>query len=397
MSDPTMSSVTPSQADSAAPSPATSSAPAAATEPSSFGTSRGSGLARGKRPTIVAPTAASTASRGDYKPTAVQVIVAEREYQNPFAPETPPSQELISPVPAFETRASVEVSTASAPADAASSRTPETVIMATPLAHPRGTEETPVAEVQENPESVPEKSSITILPPAEPRRPATSWDHTSSREESGRPENAERREDRPSFRPDRRGDRSRGEGFRNGGQGNSRDGRRDGREPRFQREDRPSRENRGNRGLGADRSAAPARTFTPQPPAPSNPEPAKKSGGFVSWIKGIFGGSSAESPSDRAPGKTPNDRETTRFEDRGGSRRRQGGGGRRFDQRGPREGQGGEFRGYGSSDHSGSGEGGGNRRRRHRGGRGRNRGEFGAPDSRSGGGREEGGSSSDNG
>lgn len=392
-----MSSATPAQADSAAPSPATSSAPAAATEPSSFGTSRGSGLARGKRPTVVAPTAASAASRGEYKPTAVQVIVAEREYQNPFAPETPPSQELVSPVPAFEKRASVEASTASAPADAESSRIQETVITASPLAEPRGTEEMPLAEVQEKPEPTPEKSSITILPPAEPRRPATSWDHASSQEEGGRSETAEKREDRPSFRPDRRGDRSRGEGFRNGGQGNPRDGRRDGREARFQREDRPSRENRGNRGPGPDRNAAPARTFTPQPPAPSNPEPTKKSGGFVSWIKGIFGGSPAETPSDRAPGRTPNDRESPRFEDRGGSRRRQGGGGRRFDQRGPREGQGGEFRGYGSGEHSGGGDSGGNRRRRHRGGRGRNRGDFGSPDNRSGGGREEGGSSSDNG
>lgn len=163
MSDPSMSSATPAQADSAAPSPATSSAPAAATEPSSFGTSRGSGLARGKRPTVVAPTAASAASRGEYKPTAVQVIVAEREYQNPFAPETPPSQELVSPVPAFEKRASVEASTASAPADAESSRIQETVITASPLAEPRGTEEMPLAEVQEKPEPTPEKSSITIL------------------------------------------------------------------------------------------------------------------------------------------------------------------------------------------------------------------------------------------
>src|SRR4051794_39504879 len=68
----------------------TPSAPPAPAAAPSFGASRGSGLARGKR--VSAPVAAAVnnaAPKGDYKPTAVQVITSEREYKNPFAPEQP--------------------------------------------------------------------------------------------------------------------------------------------------------------------------------------------------------------------------------------------------------------------------------------------------------------------
>ena len=53
-----------------------------------FGTTRGSGLARGKRPTPTAAPAAASAT-GAYQPTAIEVVTPQREYQNPFAPATP--------------------------------------------------------------------------------------------------------------------------------------------------------------------------------------------------------------------------------------------------------------------------------------------------------------------
>src|SRR5262245_12799715 len=77
----------------------------------SFGSTRGSGLARGKRP--AAGPAASSAASAEYTPTAIEVVNAPREYQNPFAPadssaeapakETPkpfePAPVVITPAP----------------------------------------------------------------------------------------------------------------------------------------------------------------------------------------------------------------------------------------------------------------------------------------------------------
>ncbi len=384
MSDQNTSSVTPAQPESAAPSTATSSAMAAASEPNSFGTSRGSGLARGKRATVVAPSAANAAPRGEYKPTAVQVIVAEREYQNPFAPETPPAAELPAPVSTSGAAVTATIMVSASTTETPSAST-EPVITATPSAQPPGVAESTAAE-----ETPAEKASITILPPAEPRRPASSWDSSTPRE-NDRP--ATRREDRPAFRPERSNEGSRGEGYRSQASGDQREFRRDGREPRYPRESREgrsprdNRDNRGNRGPGGDRDNPSPKTFSPvRPTAPASSTEAK-SGGFVGWLKGLFGGAPVEAPKAPAPtDRTSNGRDPSRFDDRGGSRRRQGGGGRRFDQRTPRDGQG-----------QGSGEGqdgdGGYRRRRHRGGRGRNRGDFGGPDSRSGGNRDGGDSS----
>ena len=58
--------------------------------PASFGSSRGSGLARGKRGSTPAAATQKNAPEGSYKPTAIQVVSVEREYKNPFAPEQPP-------------------------------------------------------------------------------------------------------------------------------------------------------------------------------------------------------------------------------------------------------------------------------------------------------------------
>src|SRR5690349_14738497 len=66
----------------------------------SFGTTRGSGLARGKRP-AAGPAASSTAST-DYTPTAIEVVNAPREYQNPFAPAETPAAAAPTPAPVVE-------------------------------------------------------------------------------------------------------------------------------------------------------------------------------------------------------------------------------------------------------------------------------------------------------
>src|SRR3954470_12177234 len=74
---------------------ATPSAPDAAFP--SFGSTRGSGLARGKRP--AAGPAASTAASTEYTPTAIEVVNAPREYQNPFAPAETPAAAAPPPPP----------------------------------------------------------------------------------------------------------------------------------------------------------------------------------------------------------------------------------------------------------------------------------------------------------
>jgi len=55
----------------------------------SFGSTRGSGLARGKRPSSGPASTAAAATPTGYKPTAIEILNAPREYQNPFAPATP--------------------------------------------------------------------------------------------------------------------------------------------------------------------------------------------------------------------------------------------------------------------------------------------------------------------
>ena len=101
MSDQNQSGFEPGASAPTAPA-ATSSAPAAATSgvPATFGTGRGTGLARGRRkPAPAAPAAARTDSpSGDYQPTAVQLVTVESEYKNPFAPavEEAPAAHIIT-------------------------------------------------------------------------------------------------------------------------------------------------------------------------------------------------------------------------------------------------------------------------------------------------------------
>src|SRR3954462_4885094 len=65
---------------------ATPSAPDAAFP--TFGSTRGSGLARGKRPTA-GPATATNAAPTDYTPTAIAVVNAPRKPQPPSPPAEP--------------------------------------------------------------------------------------------------------------------------------------------------------------------------------------------------------------------------------------------------------------------------------------------------------------------
>ena len=285
-----------------------------------FGTTRGSGLLRGKRP--MARSAASVSPKaGDYQPTSVEVIVAQREYKNPFggavtAPAAEsPSEETIPPPAAkppeeMLPQANVE---------------PEVPAAVAPLV------EKPAAqEVSPRPESPgPDvKSQLNILPPAETKRTQLHWDksHVAERDrpqEFGqRPRREERRDDRPSFRSEAQRPR---EDFR---------------------------------------------------PYQSPVAPVEKPLGFIGRLKRLLG---LGKPAPAASPVPERDFESGRGDrDQGFRRRRRGGranpGGDRNDRGGtPQSQQGGgqPFERRGGEQDSG---GGGHHRRRHRGGRGRNQG-----------------------
>jgi len=297
---------------SGAPAEATETTPAPAAEFPTFGSKRGSGLARGKRPSV-GPATASAPAASDYKPTAIEVVSAPREYQNPFAPAEAPE--------AVTEPAAVAASAAVTPAEVApvqeipAHAAPAASEVSAP-AHPEQ-----VAAVEND-----EPAELNILEAEEKKSsPAQTWESEG-------------------FRPARepRGDRPRRE-----------ESRRD--EPRREESGpvdvasipekflyvRPGvtyvptpsnyggapRERSGNRGS----SAAPA--VSPSAAAPA------KSGGFLGWLKSLFGAAPEVAPTETHSGEH-------RYGDR------------------PRGGRG---RGQGGGD---------GQRRRHRGGRGRSRGEF---------------------
>src|ERR1700679_4071127 len=79
-------------------------APAASAETpaGNFGSTRGSGLARGKRQSSAAAPTANTA-KSDYKPIALEVITPASEYRTPFAspePANTPAAEAAQTEPA---------------------------------------------------------------------------------------------------------------------------------------------------------------------------------------------------------------------------------------------------------------------------------------------------------
>lgn len=374
----------PKVASSETPSAPSPVAPTAA-EPAAFptfGTSRGSGLARGKRAASAAPAAATkNESAGEYKPTAIQVVTTEREYKNPFAPETPVVAEAApvaaSPVVTAAPASPVAIETPAEPQPAPVSAEPA------PSAAPAPTEGSET------------KAELKILPPENRQQSAQSWESSSFPENKNASTGS-----RPTFRPERRESREPREnrenvaGRESFGEGRDRDFRRDNRgpregrenreprqprDPREQREPRAPRENRGD--FRDQREPRPLSTR----PLPTPPAPQKK--GFFGWLKNLFAGSpGAEKPAEtanpqrRSDERPSEDGQRRHHHHRGG----RGRGGYRGDQRGgPRENR---------EDGSASGSGfeseggerrfeGGHRRRRHRGGRGR-----GGFDNRQGGG-----------
>ena len=309
---------------SGAPAEATATTPASIAA-ASFGSTRGSGLARGKRPTNSPATAATPAST-EYTPTAIEVVSAPREYQNPFAPAETPAAAHPEPV-----------------ANATPALIPDKIADFAPVVTdlPGG------AAVKAEAPASDEPAELNILEPEQQKTaPAQTWES-----EGFRPAR-EPRNDRPRREESRRDEPRREE--------------RTERAPRqesvpfdpasipekflyvrpgYNYVPTPSnyggapRENREHRPASAESYSAPAAT------------PAK-SGGFFGWLKSLFGGSPAE------PVATTGANGDHRRD--GGHRRHRGGRNR--------GGQGGDRAGY-----SGGGEGG---QRRSRGGRGRSGGGY---------------------
>ncbi|HQY05701.1 MAG TPA: translation initiation factor IF-2 [Lacunisphaera sp.] len=308
---------------SGAPAEATATTPAPDAAFPTFGSTRGSGLARGKRP--AAGPAASTAASPEYTPTAIEVVNAPREYQNPFAPaETPdatapapkpfePAPVVITPAPAREYSAPV--------ADVA-----------------------PAASVQND-----EPAELNILEPAQQKTaPPQTWES-----EGFKPAREPRGEREPRTERPRREERAE----------------RPADEPvdiasippqflyvRPGHTYVPTPRNMG--GAPRERGERPERSERPSAPIHGSParametsaEVPAQSGGFFGWLKSLFGGSASA--------------ETAAAPSANGEHRRDGGGQRRHRGGRNRGGQG----GGGQGGYQGGGEGG---RGRGRGGRGR--------------------------
>ncbi len=329
MTDPVQSGGNAPAADTSTPAPDGGNAP-------QFGTfsNRGSGLARGKRNTVPTAGSSQAAPSGDYKPTALEVIVPQREYKNPFGDPAPVAE---TPAPATVEAAAIQ-EVPSQPAPVAPAVVPAA----------------PAPQAEQAPAVVPAKPVLNILPQAETKRPAVSWERgpsAASRDNApsypARSPREDSHDDRPVFRPEPRGDAV----------ADAREPRPEAREPRPEaREPRP--EAREFRREHDERRPA----HVPQPAKPR---------GFFAWLKGLFRGKPAPQP---GPDARREERQGDRgFQRDGGHRRRRRGGrGRNFSDRGgdPRgQPQGGEPRFQGEGRHGD--DQGGNRPRRHRGGRGR--------------------------
>lgn len=335
--------------------PAAPLAPAVLTD--GFGTSRGTGLARGKRPARPVQNQASAGSppASAYQPSAVQVLVAKTEYINPFEPE--PKAEPV-PAPAFATSTAPVADSETAPAPAAAFEAP--------------VDAPPAPATLRAPEP---KAELNILPPAAPR-PATSW------ESPGASAAAAPGGERPVFRVERKpvvareieplrpsdarpfGDPAPRRESREGGRHSQGQGRREGGDLR--RDDRRHQPRQGGRPGGP--FAQPGQPPHAAKPS-SRPAPApEKAAGFMGWLKGIFGGT-AETP---APGDEIS-RDSARGPRPEGQGRREGGGRGRggFHGQQSRNGEPRAPRPEGERSPRPEGDQGGGGRRRRRGGRGR--------------------------
>ncbi|MGA3008440.1 MAG: hypothetical protein ABSE59_11185 [Opitutaceae bacterium] len=307
--------------------------------PAAFGATRGSGLARGKRP--AAPAAAAvTASNGEYRPTAIEVIASKSDYKNPFA----------EPAPAAPARDVIATSAAESPAPSASVEN-TTLQPAAAVA--------PVEPVVIAPVPPAAKAQLNILPAEEPKRTELSWE-AGMPDEPAKTDARPRREDRPIFRAERREQKP----F----------------EPREQKpfEPRQQRDSREPRSEGSfePRRNPPFEQREPhrQPAAAVTP---KKSGGFFGWLKSLFrsekpaetnGTTAPAGESDRSNGYPQQQQRRRHRGGRGGSRYRQGDPSRgEGNQGGFRNGQ---PQSEGRFERNGDQRDGGQRRRRRRGGRG---------------------------
>jgi len=331
MSEPEQSGApTAAPADSPA-APAPNAPVAASTQPiglpieasaklGAFGSTKGSGLLRGKRPATATASAPATTGAAGYKPTALEVITPQREYKNPFTGETtvsaPASPEPVErvanePAPQAAPSAPVPSDQVAPPPSVASAKED---VPAAPQAAPAGELFPFNPPASSDPKAAPAadsgpKPELKILPTEQPKRPVVGWEAPKP----AAPGQPPARDERGSFRPERREERK----F----------------EPREPRRDERKFEPRTNQ------------PYQPRDDRDRRPEqaaPAKKSGGFLGWLKGLFGGGkSADAP---APDTRESGREGGRegnFE--GGQRRRHRGGRGRgrggFDRGGPREGQ----------------------------------------------------------
>lgn len=328
---------------------ATTPAPASPAAPASFGSTRGSGLARGKRPSN-SPAATKSAPPSDYKPTAIEIVSSPREYQNPFAPAAAPqSANEPAPAPAARPepveRARPEPVVTVNPAPVASARpAPAQTRELFPLDEKPGREVMPAEDIAAPEADSVAKAELNILPPERPKAvEAQTWE--SAGFDAPRPPRSEFRSEFREARPERPRREERAEPS----------------EPldpssipekflyvrpgvNFAPTD-PNKWGPGRRDRAPERPAGHAPRDSAAAPV-SGAATAPKSGGFFGWIKSLFGGSSAE-PASAVPSNG----------DHRGQRRPRGGPG--GESRG-------EFRGEGSSRSGGPGGG-----RRRRGGRGR--------------------------
>ncbi len=376
------------------------------------GTNRGSGLARGKRvtPPAASAPASNPAAIGTYQPSAVQVLKADSEYQNPFAsadvaPSTPAS--VVAPVPVAVTPVAQLVASKSAEAPAPAAVAPVASAVIPPAAAA--------------------KAELNILPPADVKRPAQSWESTPAFPYEGKPAGASTgsaakpalplsesplEAERPVFRPVRRsevpmlerapdasgkalpredfhgggqrqgrGGQGRG-GQGRGGQGRGGQGRGgQGQGNRAQSRDGGPRQPRDERGPIAP--GTPVGGSAPTAGAHSQPASGKKPSGLFGWVKGLFGTApepgKPSSPGSQASQAQPGEGgpDANRRRRRRGGRGRSGGGAPQSGPSGPQgasptqqgHGQGHPAHGHGGGEHRPQGQGGGRRR----GGRGRGR------------------------
>jgi hypothetical protein len=323
MSDLTTSGGTPT-APAAEPIATSTLPPAGA-----FGASRGTGLARGKRPT---PAAAQTTPAADYQPSTIAVLRPKSEYVNPFtgetsvgaSPTTPTRAEPIARAINEPAAPPAAQPVAAAPVIAKPAPVPAPVAARAPA--PAAAPTAPVSRASTPPPEAPPR--LNILPPEQAPRTSHSWESPGASTPAAAPREAreprngnheryprrdrEGGDARPIFRPDHA-------------------------ERPESRDDRPD-----SRPARPDIRAAKLDASVPDKPLED------KSPGFFGWLISLFSGGKKPSVEKSVSSHRPahSSGESTRHSSSHGSS---------------------------SSSADGSRHEGGDRRRRRRGGRGRNR------------------------